>query len=360
MAQGRAPDLPQVRRREGFRVTHVLLLGAGGAAANSVARCLRMAGGYRITGTNADPYDLHLAQVDAGRLLPRADDPGYGEALHNLIEELHPDVILAQPEEEVRKLAEWELSDHLPDFESIEVCGDKFACYEAWREAGLTVPRTVLLRDPVDAIGALETMGRVWLRSVHGAGGSGALSTSSLAEALSWIDRHKGWGTFTAAEVLSAETVAWQSVWHHGRLVAGQSKRRLRWANAKNVPSGIGGSAAISETVSDPAVSDAAIAAIATIDTEPHGAWGVDFAYDKHGVLNPTEINLGRFFTTVDFFAAAGLNLPDLLCNPSEGAALHDPLPPGLLWIRGMDRAPKLVRTDVISDAASMAWEMVA
>ena len=43
---------------------------------------------------------------------------------------------------------------------------------------------------------------------------------------------------------------------------------------------------------------------------KPHGIFGVDMAYDRNGVPNPTEINISRFFTTVRFFTEAGLNLP--------------------------------------------------
>jgi carbamoyl-phosphate synthase large subunit len=71
-------------------------------------------------------------------------------------------------------------------------------------------------------------------------------------------------------------------------------------------------------------------------------------AYDSNGFPNPTEINISRFFTTVQFFTQAGLNMPKIF----KDIALHNefpllknkinPLPNGLLWLRGMDKEPIL------------------
>ena len=70
--------------------------------------------------------------------------------------------------------------------------------------------------------------------------------------------------------------------------------------------------------------------------------------YDKSGFPNPTEINISRFFTTIYFFTEAGLNMPKIY----KDIALYkkfpclekkkNPLPDGLLWLRGMDREPIL------------------
>jgi carbamoyl-phosphate synthase large subunit len=71
-------------------------------------------------------------------------------------------------------------------------------------------------------------------------------------------------------------------------------------------------------------------------------------AYDQSDVPNPTEINVGRFFTTHLFFSKAGLNLPEIYCTIALDGKLPDlprkinPLPNGLVWIRGMDTEPVL------------------
>ena len=49
-------------------------------------------------------------------------------------------------------------------------------------------------------------------------------------------------------------------------------------------------------------VDEIALRAITAVDGSPHGIFSVDLTYDDEGVPNPTEINIGRFFTTHLFF----------------------------------------------------------
>ena len=94
---------------------------------------------------------------------------------------------------------------------------------------------------------------------------------------------------------------------------------------------------------------DIAIKTIKAVADKPHGIFGVDMAYDKEGTPNPTEINISRFFTTVLFFTEAGLNMPCLFKDIvlyNEFPKLEkkiNPLPDGLLWLRGMDTKPRLM-----------------
>ena len=59
-----------------------------------------------------------------------------------------------------------------------------------------------------------------------------------------------------------------------------------------------------------------------------------------------TEINIGRFFTTIYFFTKAGLNMPAIYRDLAlEGRhpkleRKRNPLPTGLAWVRGMDVEP--------------------
>ena len=104
-------------------------------------------------------------------------------------------------------------------------------------------------------------------------------------------------------------------------------------------------------TVSDPNLDEIAQRAILAVDPEPNGVFGVDLTYDRQGVPNPTEINIGRFFTTHQFFTAAGLNMPYIFaqCALAEGtpsvSPKINPLPAGLAWVRGMDVKPVLTTT---------------
>ena len=104
----------------------------------------------------------------------------------------------------------------------------------------------------------------------------------------------------------------------------------------------------VGETCRSDLVDETAERAVRAIDSCPHGIFSVDMAYDSSGRPNLTEINIGRFFTTHFFFSKAGLNLPDIACDlclhgrKPTLANVRNPLPDGLLWIRGMDTEPVL------------------
>jgi carbamoyl-phosphate synthase large subunit len=188
----------------------------------------------------------------------------------------------------------------------------------------------------------------VWLRATEGGGGKGALPTDDPEFARLWIDRFKGWGHFTAARCLTAQSITWLSLWHDGELLVAQTRRRRSWNFGDRTLSGVTGITGVGETCSIPQVDEIALAAIKAIDTTPHGIFGVDMTYDHAGVPNPTEINIGRFFTTHYFFTKAGLNMPkmvrDLVIDGKRPAVTKtiNPLPDGLVWIRGMDVEPVL------------------
>jgi carbamoyl-phosphate synthase large subunit len=88
---------------------------------------------------------------------------------------------------------------------------------------------------------------------------------------------------------------------------------------------------------------------VLAIDPEPDALFGVDLTYDRDGIPNPTEINIGRFFTTHLFFTELGVNMPyifvKLACDeaPPEIPQKLNPALPGMVWIRGMDFEPVLV-----------------
>ena len=248
----------------------------------------------------------------------------------------------------------------MPRHEVILNCVDKGKSYEIWKKAGIKVPKTTIINDEADLKLAFDELGNadgtIWLRAVVGGGGKGALPTNNYDLAKNWIDRFNGWGTFTAAELLSPETVTWLSIWHEGKLIVAQTRKRKTWNFGNRTLSGITGITGVGETCSDDVVTQVAKDAILSVDSQPHGIYGVDMTYDMNGFPNPTEINISRFFTTVYFFTKAGLNMPKIF----KDIALYDefpdlkkkinPLPDGLLWIRGMDRMPLLTTMDAIKN----------
>jgi carbamoyl-phosphate synthase large subunit len=149
--------------------------------------------------------------------------------------------------------------------------------------------------------------------------------------------------------MLTKDTVTWLSIWHEGKLVVAQTRIRKGWTHGNRTLSGVTGVTKVGQTYSSAKVDEIAHNAIFAIDEKPHGIYGVDMAYDEEGIPNPTEINISRFFTTVLFFTEAGLNMPKIFKDIAlygefpKLAKTINPLPDGLLWLRGMDTKPRLM-----------------
>jgi carbamoyl-phosphate synthase large subunit len=331
--------------------------GAGGAPANNVIRSLRRREPPdHLIGTSSVASDLLLADTDERHVVPPALAEDYPDRILALLGRTRPDLLIPQHDYEVRAVSRLRDDIHalgvrtyLPAPDTVEACVDKFRSWEIWRAAGLPVPRGALLREPADLARAVADLGgRVWIRATTGGGGRGALPTDDLELATRWIEHHHGWGEFMAAELLTDRSVTWQSIWHEGQLVVAQTRLRRRWAFSDRAVSGVTGITAIGETTSDPVVDRTAQDAILAIDRRPHGIFGVDMTYDDDGIPNPTEINVGRFFTTIHFFTEAGLNMPLLYRDIALGEPVPaldpkiNPLPNGLVWVRGMDVLPVL------------------
>lgn len=331
--------------------------GAGGAPSNNFIRSLNESGrNDYLIGTSCDFSDLFLADVAEKYPIPPALDAAYPAAVLSLIGKVKPDFIHLQNDYEVRAVSRIRdqvealgVKHYLPAAETVENCVDKEKSYQIWQRAGLPVPKTILLHSPDDLKRAFDLYGEtIWVRAIEGGGGRGALPANNYDFAKIWIDRYKGWGEFTASELLTKDTVTWLSIWYHGELVVAQTRRRLSWNFGNRTLSGVTGITGVGETYSDETVDCISQDAIHAIDAKPHGIFAVDMTYDSNGIPNPTEINIGRFFTTHYFFTKAGLNMPKIYCDialdgnfPTLEKRIN-PLPDGLIWIRGMDVEPVL------------------
>lgn len=349
------------------RLVKILISGAGGAPAENVIRSLQgeSARSEEIIGMGSEPADLMLSSAVRKYRVPYATSPRYRSALQTVLTEERPDLLHLQNDQEIREVSRFRdeiLAQgtrlYLPAHETIENCIDKYRSYRIWQAHGIRVPATVLLTNQDDLRKAFARLGRadgtIWLRATSGAGGRGALPTNDYEFARRWIDRFNGWGSFTAAELLKDNSITWLSIWYRGELVVAQTRKRWAWIFGNRTLSGVTGITRVGETCSDPTATQVALAAIEAIDTEPHGIYGVDLTYDFADHPNPTEINIARFFTTVHFFTQAGLNLPKIFKDialygefPNLPAKIN-PLPDGLLWIRGMDREPRLTTREAM------------
>jgi len=338
----------------------ILATASGGPSTLSFTRSLRDSDPhrkkYRLIGTDCDPYNLHRSEVDAAYLCPKASDPAYIPFLLYLIKEEHVDFLHSQPEIEAFAIGknraiilETGCRLFMPRQQTLELLRDKWRSYGVWRKAGIKVPENILLNTPDDLEVAFERFGNnIWIRETIGAAGKGSLSRPGYEAALNHLNLSGAWGHAVAAEHLGRDTITWQSIWHDGRLVVGQGRRRLNWAFGNRAQSGVTGLTGVGETVADSALDELAVRCILAADTMPHGIFSVDFTMDLQGAPNPTEINIAKFFTTHNFLTRTGCNMPEILVQLAFGEytgpyEIHNPCRSNMLWIRGIDINPVLV-----------------
>lgn len=344
----------------------ILITGAGSVQSNGVINSLlkNPRPGEEIIGCGADPMDLALCKAARKYLVPYSTKQGYREALLKVLKHEKPDMIHFQHDlelfEAMRFRGEIEATGaklYAPGNEVIDTCVYKHKSWLRFKAAGIRVPENIIINDEKDLKRSFDELkdeqGKIWLRSISiGAGGKGSFPADNFEAAKEWIDKNQGWGDFSAAEMLTPNSITWLSIWHKGELVVAQTRKRNGWAHASRSISGITGVTKVGEICSFPEVDEIALASIKAVTAEPHGIFGVDMTFDKKGVPNPTEINISRFFATILFFTEAGLNMPEIFKDiclyqkfPSLAKKLN-PLKDGLLWIRGMDSYPRLAMAE--------------
>ncbi len=344
----------------------ILVTGAGGSPSTNFVRSLRESGEpFYLIGADCNKYYLQRAETDERHLLPETSDPDYIAILKDLTAETGAELIYSQPDQEILAISrhrdEIGARTFLPDHDTIEICQDKFESFRRWKDAGLAVPDTMLVHDAGDLERAFEIYGSpVWLRAtVSPGGGKGSFRAENPRVARAWLAFCEGWGSFTAAECLEPGSITWTALYKDGELIVAQGRKRLYWEFGNRAPSGVTGITGTGVTVSDPVLDEIALRAVEAIDRRPNGIFAVDLTYDRRGIPNPTEINIGRFFTTHLFFTRAGLNLPHLFVKLAFGdpytapARKLNPLPPGLAWVRGMDFLPVLTDMATIEGSAA-------
>jgi carbamoyl-phosphate synthase large subunit len=345
----------------------VLIAGCGGAPSegvvNSLLQCKK---GDEVIGMGSEPTDLVLSNAKRKYITPYANEDNYEQELLKILKTEKPDLVHFQNDLEIfeaskirDKILATGTKIYMPSHKVIDICVDKYKSYLKWEKAGVKVAKNTMLKNEHDLKKAFSQLGnedgKIWLRaSSIGGGGKGALPTNDFEFGKKWIEKHNGWGDFIAAELLTPDTVTWLSLWHEGELVVAQTRIRKGWTHGNRTLSGVTGVTKVGQTYSDEKVNKVAMESIFAIDEKPHGVFGVDMAYDKNRFPCPTEINISRFFTTVLFFTEAGINMPKMF----KDIVLHgefpklekkiNPLPDGLVWLRGMDTKPKLMHENEV------------
>lgn len=343
-------------------MTKILIAGAGGAPSEGVINSLLLSKRQEeIIGMGSEPTDLVLSHAKRKYFVPYANQPEYKDALLKILNKEKPSLIHFQNDLEVfhaslirEDIMATGTKIFMPEHNVIDTCVHKWKSYLKFKEANIEVPINLMINNESDLKKAFKELGdkegKIWLRAASiGGGGKGSIPTNDFELAKCWINRVNGWGDFIAAQMLTPETITWLSIWHEGKLVVAQTRKRTGWIHGNRSASGVTGVTKVGQTCSDPLVDDIAIKSIKAVSKTPHGIFGVDMAYNSEGIPNPTEINISRFFTTVLFFTKAGLNMPEIF----KDIALYNefpkldkninPLANGLLWLRGMDTEPRLM-----------------
>lgn len=350
----------------------ILIGGAGGAPSEGVIKSLLQSSQMEyIIGMGSEPTDLVLSNAYKKILVPYADDEKYHDTLLKLLENEKPDLVHFQNDLEIYQaslmrdeIIKTGTKIFMPDHEVIDTCVHKYKTWIKFKNAGITVPENIMIKNEHDLADAFRILGdengNIWLRSASiGGGGKGSIPTNDFELARAWINRYNGWGDFIAAQMLTNKTVTWLSIWYEGKLIVAQTRARSGWIHGNRSVSGVTGVTKIGRTISNSEIDHIALKSIYAVSDKPHGIFGVDMAYDRNGIPNPTEINISRFFTTVLFFTEAGLNMPvifkDLILYGEypEINKVINPLPDGLLWVRGMDTKPRLMSDDLINNEIS-------
>lgn len=341
----------------------ILIGAAGGSPSTNFIRSLRlMKEKVFIVGIDCNKYNLQRSEANEKILAPKARDKHYLNILNNIIDKYKIDFVYSQNDQEIEFLSEHreqiKAKMFLPAKKTVKICLDKFQSFKVWEKAGIIVPKTITLNTKEDLKKAFEVLGsKLWLRNIKGAAGKGSYQPKNFEDAANWINFQNGWGYFTAAEYLSADSITWSSIWHHGELIVAQSRKRLYWELSDRAPSGVTGITGAGITFRDPKFDELAIKAILAIDKTPHGIFSVDMTYNQQGIPNPTEINIGRFFTTHLFFTKAGLNMPEIFISLAYGEDYPKPSPKinplknNLCWIRGVDFEPILTDLQTIKNS---------
>ena len=349
----------------------VLVTGSGGLAGVNFVRALRASRrGYYIAGTDFNRYHLLYPDVDLRLLTPRHSDKNFIPRVAAIVKEEKLEFLHPQPSSEAYVIAKNRdkvpCKIFLPDHRVMKVGQDKLLSQRVLAKKRVPVAKTFSLSSTKDIKQAFAEMGApLWVRARHGAGGRLSLLCDNHREALHWIElwvlRGSKVDEFIVQEYLPGRNIAWDSIWYEGRLVTSYARERLEYPFKHISPSGITGTPSVARTVADDSVNETAIASVKAIDPRPHGAYSVDLKESSAGVMCVTEVDSGKFHSTMPLWGYIALkhlrmpwyaNLADLYVRLGMGEDVPgsipktDLLPEGYYLLRDMDVGAFLWRED--------------
>ncbi len=349
----------------------IFVTGAGGVAGVNFVRALRASErNYRIVGSDYSKYYIHLPDLDARYLTPRHDDPSFVKRVSTIAKKEGALFIHPQPSSEAlvlsREREKLPSRVFLPDYSTMLRGQDKMETQKILERKGVPVARTETLKDIEEVESAFKKIGgKVWVRARHGAGGRLSLLCNSWQEARDWISLWTRRGTeldeFMLQEYLPGRNIAWDSLWVKGKLVTSYSRERIEYPFKHISPSGITGTPSVSRTIHDAQVNKVAIKSVLAIARDASGAFSVDIKEDASGRPCVTEVDAGKFHTTMPLWGYAAYkhlgmpwysNISDLYVRIGLGEEVResipefDLIPAGYYMIRNMDSGVILYRED--------------
>ncbi len=341
----------------------VLITFGGGRAAIGICRALRQGPEPPyIIGVDSDKFAVHRVVGDEHHLVPRGDDPLYIPFIKHLIEQTGADMLWPLHESEIaaaaRNIDSLSVRTFLPTSETIENGQNKFVSTRLFKEAGLEVPETRLVRNEAELRAALDEIGPdIWLRKTRGAGAKGSLPVSDYDRAMHWIALHGGFEDFIAAPLIKGLMCKSESIWFEGDLIAMQSSESLATEFSSLTMSGLTGFSRSDRFYAHEAIDDASRRAVKALANSPHGLFATDMLIASDGTPYITEVNVGRLSSgSFSHFITEKMNAPYLAYQLAFGETLAfdppvvNPFPTDIVTIKGWMHDPSYVPATLIED----------
>jgi len=310
----------------------ILITGSGGIGGVNFVRALRLAERMRrdeemyIAGTDYNIHHIEFPDLDARYRTPRHSDPGFLEKLVEIIEREGIEFLHPHPSVEAREVARRRrlfesrgVRLYLPRPDLIGM--DKTTMNRLLVSKGVPAPKTHELSSLEDVEEAFERLGApLWLRAKTGAGGRLSLKVNSPEEARLWIrlnalQGRAGVSQFILQEYLPGRDIAFDSLWHRGRLITSYARERIEYPFRHISLTGITGTPSVAKTLVSPEVNEVGISAVKAVDDEPNGFFSVDLREDGSGLPRVTEVD-AKWHTTAPLWGYAfSLAFGDLRYN---------------------------------------------
>jgi hypothetical protein len=287
---------------------NILITGIGGPTPRSIAHRLRQIyPSAKLIGVDANPKALGfyiLGLVDETRMIPRADNPKYWDAIHGLIREFNIDFAFIQPEFEVtawgvylKEKGHFPCPTLIPPLEHTNALMNKARMADLMAETSY-IPKTVTItQDNRDTKNVEREIGfPCWIRASVGSGGLGSLKINSQGELDAWLFIHTDVPEFTVSEFLTGRHLANQMMYLNGKLIKNAGLHCAEYVMADIAPSKVTGNTSYGKFINE----DSLLAFCEEVmdfihektGIEAHGVYSFDLKEDEFGNLKVTEINI--------------------------------------------------------------------